>query len=136
MVARDDPLIGKLGAFHFAGDIPNGAQLVILLRNEVDANASGPEVIAERKRALPALRYARSSEGLEDGRRITIAKGDGDDMRLIVVAGDTRAVGKIGGRSDAGCLRVAEVEPRLAVDPAGDGLGQPYRRASLRVLSD
>ena len=37
MVAGDDPVIGKAGAGDGADDIPDGAALVVLLGDEVDA---------------------------------------------------------------------------------------------------
>ena len=69
----------------FSDDIPDDAALVILLGDEVDFHAAGTEVIAERQRALPALRHAGPGERLEDGRGIVIAEGNGDDARLVAI---------------------------------------------------
>ena len=85
MIADDDPVVGILGAFDPADHVPDDAALVVLLRDEVNAHAAGPDVIAEGQRALPALRHTGAFERLQDGRGVVIADGDGDDVRLVAV---------------------------------------------------
>ena len=91
MIADDDPVVGVLRAFDLADDIPDGAPLVVLLRDEVHAHSAGAEVIAEGQRALPSLRHAGAFQRLQDGRRIVIADGDGDDVRLVALTPGGRA---------------------------------------------
>ena len=85
VIAADDPLVGILRALDLADHVPDDAALVVLLRDEVNFHAAGPEVIAEGQRALPALRHAGAFESLQNRRGIVIADGDGDDVRLVAL---------------------------------------------------
>ncbi len=66
MIADDDPGVGILRALDFADHVPDDAALVVLLRDEVDFHSAGTQVIAERQRALPALRHSGAFERLQD----------------------------------------------------------------------
>jgi hypothetical protein len=83
VIAGDHPLIGILRALCLADHIPDDAALVVLPGDQVHLHAARSEVIVEGQRALPALRHARSFEGLQNGRNIVIAEGDGDDEGLV-----------------------------------------------------
>ena len=56
MIAGDNPVAGVLGALDFSDDVPDDAALIVLIGDKVDFYAARPEVVAERQRALPALR--------------------------------------------------------------------------------
>src|ERR1700740_3197346 len=83
MIADDNPVVGIIAALDFADYVPDGAALIVLLRYQMHANAAGSKVVAEGKRALPALRHTWALEGLQDGRGVVIAEGNGDDVRLV-----------------------------------------------------
>ena len=78
--------IGSAG--NFPDDIPDDAALVILLRDEVNFNTGGTQVIRKRQRSLPALRNAGPFERPENRRRVMRAERNGDDARLVAVGAD------------------------------------------------
>ena len=102
MVSGHNPFVGKIAALDFADDVPDGPALVVLLRNEVNLHPAGPEVVAEGKRTLPALRNAGALEILQNRRDIVIADRDGNNVRLIAVRGNAGGIGKVGSGSDSG----------------------------------
>jgi hypothetical protein len=113
VIADDDPVVGVLDAFDLSNYVPDDAALIVLLRDQVDLHAARPQVIAEGQRALPAQGHARAFEGLENGRGIVIAEGDGDDVGLVAfgplfgcVAG---GVGQVQRGGHAGGLGVAGI---------------------------
>ena len=73
MVAGDDPvvLLGGVGAVDGADDVPDGAELVVLLEVHVDLDGAGAaEVVGEGQAALPVARGRRGRRGLRGwGRR-------------------------------------------------------------------
>ena len=76
-------LAGDYQGLHFADDVPDDAPLIILLRNEMDLHPARPEVIAERQRALPSLRHARSLQRFQNRRSVVIADGNRGNVRLV-----------------------------------------------------
>ena len=94
MIADDHPIAGELGAFDLADHVPDDAALIILHGDQVNLDAALPfsqsEVIAEAQPALPALRHTGSLQGLQDGRGIVVADGDGDDAGLAAVRRNAR----------------------------------------------
>jgi len=117
MIAGEDPLIRGISTFDFADDIPDGAELVILIGEDVDANAAGAVVIVERQRALPSLRDGGALKGTKDGRSVVIAERDGGNAGLIAAALDAGAVGEVGGGGDAWGLGSPEYFESIWTEP-------------------
>jgi hypothetical protein len=93
MVAGDDPLVGEAGAFDAANYIPDGAALVVLARDDVDAHASAQSVV-EGECALPGLRRCDAFQRFKNGPRVAGAQREAHDGRLRSVgAGEVADAG-------------------------------------------
>ena len=83
MAAHDDPLIGPaLAADHpdRVPDLVKSPRAAFGLYVEPRTRRSGPHVIVERQRALPALWHRRPGHGLQKAPRIPVAHRDDGDL--------------------------------------------------------
>ena len=115
VVAGDDPSVMRfgVGAFNGADDVPDGAQLVVLLEMHVHLHRiRAAEMVGEGQAALPVMRHVRAGHGFKNGGCIFVAERVDRDRRLVHFGrvGDALGVRQIGRRSDARGFGIARVK--------------------------
>ena len=129
MIARHHPLVGRRRSPNFANDIPNGAELVVLLKVHLHFRGTGTDVVSKRQRALPLARRERPAEVFENRRSIGVRKRSHGNLRQLLGLGGRHALrigqsrsgrharcgrvsGKLEHESDRSALHAARRAPR------------------------
>src|SRR3982074_987141 len=92
MIACYHPLIGRRRSANFANDIPNGAELVILLKVYLHFRRPGTNVVGKRQRSLPLARRERTAEVLENRRGIGVRERSYGNLRQLLGFGGRNAL--------------------------------------------
>ena len=129
MIADDDRFIGILCAGNFSDDIPNGAESVVLLQQQVNLHRAGAHVIGEGQRALPGVGRFWTAERLQNGCGVTIGQRGRGNFWLVggvgerdaFVGGQVWCGGEAWRRWIAGILE--EILNRAALDAALGAIG-------------
>src|ERR1035438_736395 len=88
MITRHDPLIGRRRSSNSASDIPDCAELIILLEVHLHLRGTRTDVVSKGQRSLPLAWRKRTPQVLEDWRRIGVGKRSHRDLgQLLGVCG-------------------------------------------------
>src|SRR6267378_7590574 len=93
MIACYPPLIGRRRSPNFANDIPNGAELVILLNVHLHSRRARTNMVGKRQRSLPFTRRGLAAEVLENRRGVGVRKRSHGNLRQLLGFGGRNALG-------------------------------------------